>query len=311
MFDSNPSSPYKDIVMIKLKSIISKLRSIQIIDDTSWVSVTSTVCILYLFVWLAPTEPVDPWGILNLNKFAVIIFALAFIQLLGSLLIRFLDSHTSTLVTGFLSGLVSSTALTASLARASNDSSSTNVVPYTLSFLAATLAMLIECIVIIFLGNNEVPFSPLLIFSGPIFITLLMILIISRKHTAPVMVNNQTKVDFRSILKLSVFIILILALSKILQNIFGQNGLIILTFIVSLFEIHGSIAANAQLYDAITLNISTLGILLTVSVASSYISKIFLVFTLGSKILFKQIVKCVGILLLSLAISLFLFLILT
>ena len=105
------------------------------------------------------------------------------------------------------------------------------------------------------------------------------------------------------ILKLSVFIVAILSLSKVFQHLFGQKGLLVITSLVSLFEIHGSIIANVQLHELGTVGVSLLSSLLAISVVASYISKLFLIWTLGSPFFRAQVIKSTLLLFFSLAIS--------
>jgi hypothetical protein len=80
---------------------------------------------------------------------------------------------------------------------------------------------------------------------------------------------------------------------------FGQSGLVVLTFIVSLFEIHGSIIANIQLYNSGAFNIHWLGSLLALSIVASYISKLFIISILGSLQIRTYIIKLTLVLALS------------
>lgn len=84
----------------------------------------------------------------------------------------------------------------------------------------------------------------------------------------------------------------ILSVSKALQKIFGNSGLLVLTFLITLFEIHGSVIANLQLHESGTIDVNFLVGLLAVSIFSSYLSKFFLVSTLGSAQLRKQVFRC-------------------
>ncbi len=190
-----------------------------------------------------------------------------------------------------------------SLARESISSPSDETGYETLTFLAATLAMLCEGIVLLLLGPAEIHYALLLLFSGPAIVTLLMIVILARKlpHRAAKSENIELKI--LPILKLAAVIILILTVSKILQAFFGQSGLIVLTFLVSLFEIHGSVIANIQMHDAGAFTVKFLGGLLAISASASYISKLFLVHTMGSRGLRARVIKYTGILFLALVLS--------
>ena len=164
------------------------------------------------------------------------IFALALIQILSSIIAQ-LGSKAGAILTGFLGGLISSTATTASLARQSKISSHDMSAFEIITFLSATGAMLAEGTSLLLVGTDEIHPSLFIIFLGPIFVTLVMIFLQSRKLTHRNLAIEHNSFKILPILKLSAFIVTILVLSKVLQNSFGQSGLSILTFLVSLFEI--------------------------------------------------------------------------
>lgn len=259
--------------------------------------------VLFFLTRLAPVEPVDPWKLVSPKKVLNLIFALAFIQAIGSILFALLGSCVGAILSGFLGGLVSSTATTASLARRSSLSSQLSTRTDMLTFLSATLAMLVEAFVITLYGEKEIHWGFLLLFSGPVVSTLLMMTYQSRSASTEKITLSDAKLELLPILKLAAFILAILALSKLLQKAFGQAGLAVLTFFVSLFEIHGSVIANLQLHDSGLISVQTLGGLLAVSIVASYVSKLFLILTLGSASLKKTIVKTTLVLFGSLAVS--------
>lgn len=242
-------------------------------------------------------SPVDPWDLFNLKKIFTMIFALAIIQVVGSVTTHFLGARTGAILTGFFGGLVSSTATTASLARRSQFDRNTDGSKEMLIFLAATAAMLCEALTLVILGTSDVHFSNLLIFIGPLLATLGMIFFRYQRLKDRSALLDRSPFHILPILKLAFFIIGILALSKLGQNLFGNRGLIVLTFLVSLFEIHGSVIANVQLHESETLSISFLSSLLAISVCASYFSKLFLISTLGSSKLRSQAIQSTSILL--------------
>ena len=152
-------------------------------------------------------------------------------------------------------------------------------------------------------GTADVHLSNLVIFLGPIVATLGMIGVEYRTHTKRSGSSETSTFQILPILKLSFFIVVILSVSKISQNIFGQNGLIVLTSLVSLFEIHGSVIANVQLHESGAVSVNFLCSLLAVSVVASYVSKLILISAIGSPKLRSQAAKCTLILFCSLAIS--------
>jgi uncharacterized membrane protein (DUF4010 family) len=72
---------------------------------------------LYAVVMVCPDRTVDAWQIFNPKKVALMVFALALIQALGEVLRSILGDRRGAIVGGFLAGLVSSTAATATIAR--------------------------------------------------------------------------------------------------------------------------------------------------------------------------------------------------
>jgi len=130
-----------------------------------------------------------------------------------------------------------------------------------------------------------------------------MIFVQSRKLAHKNLEIEHSGFKILPILKLSAFIVTILVLSKLLQNSFGQSGLSILTFLVSLFEVHGSVIANIQLHDAGVFEIQALGNLLAITIIASCLSKLFLIFTLGSSELWNRALKRTLLLFLSLGMS--------
>ena len=268
-----------------------------------WLKPSLTLLLLAILVGLAPSEPLDPWHLMNPKKIASMIFALAVVQVFGSLMAQFLEARTGALITGFFGGLVSSTATTATLAKRSRDLGQVSTTSAMLTFLAATSAMLIEGMVLVTAGLAVVHWPLLLVFVGPLLATGALIFIQSRQFRGPTKPSAISEFEVLPILKLALFIILIITISKLLQNYFGQNGIVILTSLVSLFEIHGSIIANVEMHEAGASTAVFLCGLLSISVAVSYVSKLFLISTLGSSALKRQAALSTVVLFCSLAAS--------
>ena len=247
----------------------------------SWIKPTLTLISLALLTWQAPVAPIDPWNLFSPKKVATMILALALIQAFGSLMAQYLGTRTGSILTGFFGGLISSTATTASLAKKSKVSTN-NGSGEVLTFLSATGAMLFEGLALVATGTTDLHLSTLVIFIGPIVATVGMIVIEYRAHRDRSASSDNSTFQILSILKLSLFILAILSVSKICQNILGQNGLLALTSLVSLFEIHGSVIANVQMHESGAISVNFLCSLLAVSVVASYLSKLFLIATLGS-----------------------------
>lgn len=232
--------------------------------------------------WLAPAEPIDPWKLFSPKKIAGMIMTLTLIQALGSVLAKYLGARTGAILTGFFGGLLSSTATTASLARRSKTSINPQSSSESLTFLAATGAMLFEGVALIISGTTEVHLSTVIIFMGPILAILILMIFQYKKLDDQSDPIQDLSFQILPTLKLSVFILAILSISKMCQLFLGQNGLFAITSLVSLFEVHGSLIANTQLHESGAISTKFLCSLYSASIVSSYLSKLFLIWTLGS-----------------------------
>ena len=252
----------------------------------------SVVVILAVLVLFLPNRTIDPWHLLNLRKICGILLALSVIQILGIALSRYLGKRATTLMTGFLSGLISSTMATVALARKSHVHVHGGPSNETVGFLAATVAMLVEGLVVVLMGDLRKNVAVLPIFLLPLVMAGILIAFYNRKSSTPELQLPTLEFQLRPIMELSLFIVFILALSKILLQAFGTSGLMVQTFATSLFEAHGAIIANVQLRDAGRVSPSTFAILLSVSLAATFISKVTLVNFLGTPSMRKKVLKC-------------------
>lgn len=244
--------------------------------------------ILFAISLVSQAEPIDPWGLLSIRRVAQLLFALSFIQVLGDLLFRYLDARAGALALGFLGGLVSSTALTISLAKKSQSLSETDTRTASIAYLSATLAMLGEALLLVYYGSTDFQPRLLLVFVGPIAAALAIIgYCVADLRDSKIPLEEDTKIDFVSILKLSLFIIGAIGFSKLLERLVGIEALLPLTFLVSLFEIHGSVIANVQLHDADVVSPVLLGDLLCTSFVASFLSKLFIASSIGNAV-FKR-----------------------
>ncbi len=268
-----------------------------------WAKAIVIVSATFLIAWLLPSEPVDPWGMFSLKKAAFMVFALCFIQVFGAVMIRVLGGRRGSIMTGFFGGLVSSTAMTVSMARESNEGDPEFVGRELLIFLSATAGMLVEGMAFVLLSTDAMPYSLLLIFVGPFVTTAVIVLMLVKRIPHRAIKVEEAEIKFLPILGLAAFIIAVLAISTLLKRVFGQSGLVVLTFLVSLFEIHGSIIANLQLLDSGAFGLKFLGGLLATSVAASYISKLVLVNTIASPALKKKVNIYTALILVSLLLS--------
>jgi uncharacterized membrane protein (DUF4010 family) len=253
--------------------------------------ITAFLIALFGAWYITPNTFLDPYKILNLKQMLLIVLSLASVQFLGMILQKLLNPAKGAALSGFLGGLISSTAITVSIAKDSQKPSSIATPKLSIVFLSATIAMLIEAIILQYIAIENWPTSLLYIFLLPILTSLFLIFYIAKKNFNSNTTNEPLELDFLSLGKLSLFIVVIIALTRLLQHTLGQSGVFALTFIVSLFEIHSSVAANSQLFNSGSFSLPDFGNLMLLSVLAAYISKIVIVYSLASKAFKIQVSK--------------------
>jgi uncharacterized membrane protein (DUF4010 family) len=258
---------------------------------------------LVLGVLFLPEAPVDPWHLLNLQKMAKMLLALTAIQLGGAALKLHLGPRFGALLTGFAGGLISSTAVTAGLAREGRQENSRDTTARLLSLLAATGGMLLEAAALVATGLDEAHPSLFLLFALPAFTTVALI-VRSTRSSIPVQ-SSADKFEFRilPLLGLAAFVIAVVSASKLLALYVGGSSLYALTFFVSLFEIHGSLIASVQMHESNAASLKSLGTLIAISLAASYLSKFFLVAVLGDRALRQRTLSTIAVVLASVALG--------
>ncbi len=252
-----------------------------IVMKTTWIKPILILSALLGALWFLPSDFIKTEYVFNPQKVALIIFSLALIQVLSSFLITKLDSKSGARLSGFLGGLISSTATTLLVARQSKIAGAKEDPVAMVILLASIVGMLLEILMIIIVGSQALHFSLFLLFLGPILLTEAVIFFLVRQLKSKGLKIAPQKFEVLPLLKLTVFIVAILAVSKFFQDYFGRQGLILLTFFTSLFEIHGSVAANLEMFAADLIDIHLLALLLTLSIIASSFSKLILLWTIG------------------------------
>lgn len=271
---------------------------------TPWIKIVFTVALLLGLLVLAPDTALDPWGALFPKTILKLIFALVVIQVLGIVAAKQFGPTSGAVLYGFLGGLVSSTATTASIAHQSKSLDHFDRKNVTssevMSFFAATAAMLLEGLALVILGTPDPHFSLVVIFLGPLIATAILIFRQSRVSLGDVPPREPLQFKITPLLKLTVFIIAIVLSSKAIAGFLGQSGFYLLTFIAALFELHSTLIANLQLHDAGKFTPQVLGNLIALSIFSSYLAKVFIIYTVGGPPLQKPILKSSAVVLMAL-----------
>ncbi len=148
------------------------------------------------------------------------------------------------LLTGFLGGFVSSTAVTLSMARNSKHKSSPADVGVAIAALSASL---IELIVIVAFISPELMFRLLPCFLAAIALGLFLVWRLRRRDHAHQM-ELRSPLDVKGVLRLSLFFMGVLTLVALAKDQFGSAGLITVSLITGTMELHGLTMATATMH---------------------------------------------------------------
>lgn len=244
-----------------------------------------TTIILVIFALgilpILPHHTIDPWGLFNPWNFGVLIVTIASIQFMGYIAIRLFGERFGIAITGFLGGLVSSTAVFANLSITfkSHPKFKNAIVA---SAILATLAMLVEIIAIILVASPTLLYfiiKPLLMMIVVSTITVIL-LMHYQKEKGHTITSPKNPLNLRSLLQTSIFIGFTLILIALAERFIGTEGILIISFLGALFEIHGITLATSLLYLDKNLTSQTACYVLYTAIIASFVSKLFLLFTL-------------------------------
>jgi len=228
-----------------------------------------------------PNHTIDPWQVFNPRQFGILITMIAGIQFGGYLSIRLFGDRIGMALTGLLGGFVSSTIVFASLPSMLKSHPTLTRSNMAVALLSI-VAMLIEISAILLVASVPLLLHMLwpilaMIVTG---ISLAFFLLVTEKITPHEFSKLSNPLHILSILKLSLLIGGMIALVSLAQHYLGINGIFIVSFLGGLFEIHSTTLATSLLYLANQLSINSAGLILSIAIFSSFLSKYFLVWTL-------------------------------
>lgn len=238
---------------------------------------SAAAILVILFFGISPFLPdhaVDPLGMINPRHLLMLFTLIALLQFTGYAAGRLFGARVGLALSGFLGGLVSSTAVFVGLAQTRRDNIKyeKSVIAHALFALAATL---VELGLVIVLANTQLAVQlalPLLVMLSSCSAIAFLLARGEPGHRGSVRVRDP--VNFRSVLKLALLLAGLIALVNLAHRLFQDRGLWLVAGISGLFELQGvclAIALDLQ-RGAIPMASGTIAILL--AIAASFVSKI-------------------------------------
>ncbi len=222
-------------------------RYVEALSETDLLDTLKMGIIALVIYPLLPDTPLDPWGVLSPRQIWLMVVLVSLIGYAGYVLIRILGTERGLTLTGFLGGLVSSTAVTTSMA---SEVKVNHAILYSAVFatIIASCTMFLRVLFIVLLVNRDL-FLPLLPqMLGMTLLGVSLAYLLMRK-SAPLSKDVAVKDPFRIVpaLKFGIFFALILLASNLATTYFGNAGAYAAAIIGGLADV-----------DAITLSMATL-----------------------------------------------------
>lgn len=236
---------------------------------------------LIILVLILPNHPIDPWQLFNPFRFGLLIIVLASIQFGGYLAIRAMGERLGMVFTGFFGGLVSSTAVLATLPHLVKSHPELSR-PAITAAIFSNIGMLVELIIIIF------TVSPAL--AKTILMPILAMIITGGFTTIALMNHDKSPTISKlppnpfsliRILRLALIIAAMMFIVAYTQKHVGSNALILVTSLGGLFEIHSVSLATTNLFAQSSISQSEAILLIGTAILSSHLSKFGLLLILS------------------------------
>lgn len=196
-----------------------------------------------------PNKAIDPWLLINPQRFGLLILTIVVLQFLAYLGIRLFGPAKGILLSGFLAGFVSSTAATATISQQARIGSITPLTAATAIGLT-TVGMFLKLLLIIFIVSPNL----LTTVGLPIVITSLFMMMaayvidkyIERTDHFPAPSNP---IALWSAIKLALLLGVMLLIVTLAERHFGEIGTQMVVFLGGLVEVHGVSLGLANLFQ--------------------------------------------------------------
>lgn len=220
-----------------------------------------------------PDEPIDPWHLFVPRTLVLLTTLVGVVQFSGYALMRAFGARAGLALSGFLGGLVSSTAVFLSLASALR--SQPGNAPFAgalLSIVAMTLELLL-----ILAGASLPLFKQMLPVCAASAGTGILIAALINRSVAFAGTQSSRPLDWKALVKLTLLIFGMLAAVEITRRTVGAAAVQGVSFLSGLFEVHGISLATAVVFSEGKMESADALLSLKLALLAAYVSKYVIV----------------------------------
>ena len=257
-------------------------RYVEALSETDLLDTLKMGIIALVIYPLLPETPLGPWGILNPRQVWLFVVMVSLIGYVGYVLIRILGPERGLSLTGILGGLVSSTAVTTSMAAEAKESP--EVLPSAVFATAVASCTMFPRILFIVLVINRELFLSLL--PGLLVMTVLGagLAYLRVRKSASLGKDVKVKDPFRIIpaLKFGAFFAFVLVISKVANVYFGDAGLYAAGVISGLADVDAIALTMASLAGStVAMDVAVTAI--TLAAVTNTLVKLCIAYLLGTR----------------------------
>ncbi|MCA9385835.1 MgtC/SapB family protein [Candidatus Dojkabacteria bacterium] len=244
------------VILIESEKVAHKF--IRSTSKDEWFDTLKFATIAFIVYPILPTNPIDPWGIVNLSEIWLLVVVISGVEFIGYFLMKTIGTRRGLFISGFLGGVVSSTAFTMS---ASEQSKQLPKLSHTLAFstVLASLMMFLRVIILVWgispallgqLALGIIPIALAMLISGGV-IAYPILFAKGKKGVSSARSEIGTTFTspfhFGPALKMALLFSITKIIVEIATYLLGGSGVVYTSFIAGLVDV-----------DAITYSISDL-----------------------------------------------------
>ena len=220
---------------------------VEVLSETDLLDTLKMGIIALVIYPLLPVDSLGPWGVINLRQIWLFVMMVSLIGYVGYILIRILGAERGLSLTGILGGLVSSTAVTSSMAAEIRVDK--QILPSAVFATAIASCTMFPRMLLLIVVINKDLFLALLPSLLIMTVVGAALAYLSHRKNPATGKDMNVKDPFRIIpaLKLGAFFAFVLIISKISSVYFGDTGIYAASIVSGLADV-----------DAITLTMATL-----------------------------------------------------
>ncbi|MEZ4629266.1 MAG: MgtC/SapB family protein [Deinococcales bacterium] len=238
---------------------------------------------------LIPNQNFGPWGVWNPHQIWLLVVLISGVSFVGYVLSKLISTEKSIGLSGFIGGIASSTAVTLSFSERSKTYQELSQM-FAAGVLAATAISMLRLLTLIAIISPNLAFS-----AAPSFLSYCVVSAVGgyiiyrlnqHRNTEGAKLNNPF--ELKTALSFALFFALILLLTKAAQVFLGDQGTYLASFLSGFSQLDAiSLTLAREVKQAMSMNTATQA--LTLALIGNSIFKVFMAFSLGSRVFAKSL----------------------